>query len=87
MSNVPKLKIISQNVYFIAGLLTSGDSRMPGNFAIYDQVEVLKWIRRHISAFGGNPNKVTIFGNSAGGASVGVLLLCPAAAGEIFHIY
>ena len=66
------------------GFLTTGDSAAPGNFGILDQVEALKWVRDNIENFGGNPNKVTIFGVSAGGSSVGLHLLSPLSK-ELFH--
>ena len=55
-----------------------------GNLGILDQVAALEWVRDSISAFGGDPDRVTIFGESAGGASVGTLLGTPAARG-LFH--
>jgi para-nitrobenzyl esterase len=54
------------------------------NFAVLDQVEVLRWIRANISEFGGDPNNVTIFGESAGAVAVRTLLSCPHARG-LFH--
>ena len=48
---------------------------------IRDQIAALQWVRDHIAAFGGDPQQVTIAGESAGGMSVGTLLGCPAAAG------
>lgn len=55
-----------------------------GNNGIRDQVTALEWVRANISAFGGDPGNVTIFGESAGGMSVGTLLGTPSAAG-LFH--
>jgi para-nitrobenzyl esterase len=52
-----------------------------GNFGFMDQVAALKWVRANIRAFGGNPAKVTIFGESAGGRSVNTLMAMPAARG------
>lgn len=66
------------------GFLTTGDSAAPGNFGMLDQVEALKWIQGNIVNFGGNPGKVTIFGDSAGGSSVSLHLLSPESKG-LFH--
>ena len=55
-----------------------GDS---SNLALLDQLEALRWVRRNISAFGGDPHNVTIFGESAGAAAVGTLLGMPASEG------
>ncbi|XP_021946368.1 venom carboxylesterase-6 [Folsomia candida] len=54
----------------ILGFLGTGDATVTGNQGLKDQSLVLHWIQDAISAFGGDPNRVTIFGNSAGGASV-----------------
>lgn len=66
------------------GFLTTGDSAAPGNYGMLDQVEALKWVKGNIENFGGDPSKVTIFGQSAGGSSVGLHLLSPLSEG-LFH--
>ena len=55
-----------------------------GNLGILDQIAALRWVRDNIEAFGGDPDNVTIFGESAGGMSVGTLLGTPEAQG-LFH--
>lgn len=54
------------------------------NFAIHDQVAALRWIQANIARFGGDPENVTIFGESAGGRAVLELMATPMAAG-LFH--
>uniref|UniRef100_A0A665VPK9 Carboxylic ester hydrolase n=1 Tax=Echeneis naucrates TaxID=173247 RepID=A0A665VPK9_ECHNA len=56
------------------GFLSTSDEHLPGNFGLLDQVEALRWIQQHIHNFGGNPDLVTIFGESAGGVSVSLLV-------------
>ena len=51
------------------------------NLGIWDQIEALRWVRRNIAAFGGDPGKVTVFGESAGGGSVSLLPFIPEAKG------
>lgn len=54
------------------------------NFALLDQIEVLKWVQANIKGFGGNPDDVTIAGHSAGGMSVQLMMINPLAKG-LFH--
>jgi para-nitrobenzyl esterase len=70
----------------VLGFLDLGDQGdvATANAGLLDQIAALDWVQRHIAAFGGDPDNVTIFGESAGGMSVGTLLGCPAARG-LFH--
>lgn len=63
------------------GFFSTGDSVIPGNAGLKDQLLALKWVQNNIAVFGGDSSKVTIFGESAGGASVGYLIISPAAKG------
>lgn len=57
------------------------DEHLPGNNGLKDQKIALKWVKENIAEFGGNPDNVTIFGNSAGGASVQFHMLSPESEG------
>ncbi|XP_076066316.1 putative inactive carboxylesterase 4 isoform X3 [Oratosquilla oratoria] len=63
------------------GFLSTEDSVIPGNFGLKDQTLALRWVQQNIGFFGGDPDRVTIFGQSAGGASVHYQMLIPEAKG------
>jgi para-nitrobenzyl esterase len=71
---------------FLVHPALSAESRrnISGNYGLLDQIEALDWVKRNITAFGGDPANVTIAGESAGGLSVMYLMAAPSARG-LFH--
>ncbi|KAJ8390012.1 hypothetical protein AAFF_G00111730 [Aldrovandia affinis] len=59
------------------GFLSSGDASGPGNYGLWDQHAGIAWVHRNIKAFGGDPENVTVFGESAGAASVNFQIISP----------
>jgi carboxylesterase type B len=68
----------------LLGFISTEDDVIPGNYGMKDQVMALRWVQENIAKFGGDPGQVTVFGESAGGASTGYHLLSPMSKG-LFH--
>ena len=62
-------------------LSAENPNKVSGNYGLLDQIAGLQWVKNNIAAFGGDPQKVTIFGESAGGISVSMLCASPLAKG------
>jgi para-nitrobenzyl esterase len=75
--------VVSPNYRLAGEGFMAIDGAVP-NRGLLDQVAALQWVRDNIAGFGGDPNNVTVFGESAGAASVVTLMVMPAAAG-LFH--
>lgn len=79
--------VVSMNYRLgVFGFLTLPDDEtpVPGNQGLMDQVLALRWVQHHIASFGGDPLKVTLFGESAGGWSIGFHAISPIAR-SLFH--
>ncbi|XP_037062079.1 acylcarnitine hydrolase-like [Peromyscus leucopus] len=68
----------------VLGFFSTGDQHARGNWGYLDQVAALHWVQQNIAYFGGNPDLVTIFGESAGGTSVSSHVVSPLSKG-LFH--
>lgn len=64
------------------GFLALNDGVTNGNYGLADQITALDWVRQHIHHFGGDPDRITIFGQSAGAASVRALIASPKSVGK-----
>jgi len=62
-------------------LTAESENHSSGNYGLLDQVEALKWVRENIQAFGGDPGRVTVMGQSAGAVDICLLMSSPMAAG------
>lgn len=69
-----------------SGFLNLYDKVATGNQGLKDVIMALRWVQKNISEFGGNPDNVTIFGESAGGGIVHYLTLSPLAEGTTYFV-
>ncbi|XP_029411302.1 acylcarnitine hydrolase-like, partial [Nannospalax galili] len=83
-SNLPVVMVFIQYRLGVLGFFSTGDQHARGNWGYLDQLAALRWVQQNIAHFGGNPDRVTIFGASAGGTSVSTLLVSPMSKG-LFH--
>ncbi|XP_053455875.1 cholinesterase isoform X1 [Nycticebus coucang] len=79
LARTERVIVVSMNyrVGALGFLALPGNPEAPGNMGLFDQQMALHWVQKNIAAFGGNPKSVTIFGESAGAASVSFHLLSP----------
>lgn len=59
--------------FYFQGFFSTGDEHAAGNWGLKDQVLALKWVKANIEKFGGDPDRITLAGTSAGAASVGTI--------------
>lgn len=67
---------------FVTGFMSTGEGDTSGNYAILDQMAAMHWLRENIQSFGGDPNRVTLFGHGYGAALVNILLVSPVTKGN-----
>ena len=79
--STPVVMVTIQYRLGILGFLSTGDDVLPGNLGLFDQNFAFRWVQNNIAAFGGDPDRVTIAGESAGGESVLAHMVSPVSRG------
>jgi len=86
MTAEEKVVLVSINSRLgIMGYLSTGEKDLAGNWGLLDQLVALEWVQKYIQHFGGDPQRVTIFGHSSGAASAHFLTLSPRAVGKVLR--
>lgn len=70
---------------FGSGFMSTKSREIPGNAGLMDCIQALKFINENIRHFGGDPNQITLFGQSSGGIIVSALVISPAVPANLFH--
>ena len=69
----------------VPGFLSTGDQAAKGNYGLLDQIQALRWISENIGFFGGDSNRITVFGSGIGASCVSLLTLSHYSEGNTTH--
>lgn len=69
-----------------AGFLSTGDQSAKGNYGMLDQIQALRWLNENIGHFGGDPERITIFGSGAGATCINLLILSHHSEGRVYDV-
>ncbi|KAK8776548.1 hypothetical protein V5799_030109 [Amblyomma americanum] len=87
LASYGQVVVVSTNYRLGAfGFMNANITDVPGNMGLWDQYFALRWVHDNAAAFGGDPSRVTVFGESVGGASAGMLAFSPLCKGLIRRI-
>lgn len=78
---INNVQLINFFIFYFLGFLSTEDDLIPGNFGLKDQAMAIKWLSENINDYGGNPDAMIVFGESAGGASAHYLITSPLSRG------
>lgn len=80
-----RIKLYTIQVIWSLGFLSFDIDDCPGNMGLEDQLLAFKWVKANISEFGGDPDNITVFGESAGAVSVHCHIISPSSRGYCFQ--